>query len=180
MARQEGKVTDTASNAAGTEQAAAPAPAAKDGAWARSSNAHAVDFEKPRSPWGLRAAALLIWLLGLAVEVLVALFIGGTLHIPNLELPPLLLVVVALFVNLLLMVLGARLWKMAAVRKAQAKGTSAPTGAGVVRVALSTMVFLPMALYFALAKNASGLVRLISVVSALVMVAILTALVILL
>ncbi len=143
--------------------------------WTRTTDEHATDFARAKSPTGPRVGAIVAWLVGLALEAFGTLYATGDVRPSWMDLPPVLVAIVCAVVDVVLVLVGAALWRRAGVLAAKAKGTSKAGNAGMVRVVLSTAAFVPMVLYFAVSKNASARTRASSVIAAIVTVAALTA-----
>lgn len=148
--------------------------------WSRSTDAHATDFAKPKSPLGPQVGAWVLWIVGLVLQCAGVLYATGALSalgdaagIELPELPKALVVIVALVLDLVLVLLATRLWKTAARRKAQARGASSTAGAkgSAVGVVMACIAFVPMTLFFLTAKNADKKVVGIGALGALVVIA---------
>jgi hypothetical protein len=146
--------------------------------WSRQTDQHATDFKRAKSPAGYRVGAIILWLLGIAIETFATLYVAGDASFGSADVPWGVVVAVAVVLDVVLVLLGASLWKKAGEARAKAKGTAVSGDTGAVRVVLSTLAFVPMVLFFAVSKNASTKTRLLSVISALVAVGCLAALVV--
>lgn len=147
------------------------------GAWTRQRDLHVTDFEKQRSPRPLQALAIVAWVLGFALQAAGVLCAAG--RIPTGPVPGGVVCAVALVLDLVLVLWGASQWRSAGVLKARMAGTADP-GQGLTRVALSSAAFVPMALFFLVAKNAGSKAKLTAVICAVVAAAAVVALAVLL
>lgn len=129
--------------------------------WAKRRDEHQTDFAKPPSPAGYLVGAWALWLVGLALEVLGVLLVGGVFEVPVLSDAAVLVLVVALVVDLAAVLAATRLNKRAqALKGARGQGTAA--------VVMATAAFVPMVLFFATAKNATAKTKALSIVAAVV------------
>lgn len=142
-------------------------------AWTRQSDQHATDFKRQQSPKPLQALAIFSWVVGFILQAAGVLSAAG--KIPTGPVPAALVCVVALIADVVLVLWGASLWRKAGVLKTRMAG-AAEIGPGLMRVALSSAAFIPMALFFLAAKNASAKAKLIAVVCALISVAVIVLL----
>lgn len=135
-------------------------------AWSKTTDEHATDFERPQGTLGLRAGAVAIWLVGFAAEVLGILCATGSVKI-GLGWPGWVELVVGLALGLAASLAGALLWKRAGGIRAKGKGSAAPTSS-LLSAFFGTLAFVPMVIYFAVAKNASSKMRMASIVGLVV------------
>lgn len=155
---------DTSSSRAGTEEP-------QREVWSRSTNQHVTDFQKAKSPIGRRVGAVILWLLGFAIQLLCVLVVAGDLTLGDVRPPAWLVVVLAVIIDAVVTLLGVRLWKDASDVVSRQRGSAAPS-AGVVRAAASSAAFVPMVLFFLFAHNVDGRTRGASLVAALVAAAV--------
>lgn len=127
--------------------------------WAKQSDAHRTDFERAEKPLKYQLAAWVLWIVGIAVVVGATLCASGGVNVPVLTTIPALTIVLAVVIDLIVVLLAQRCW-----RKASALGGSRSQGA--VGVAMACFAFAPMAIFFLMAKNASGKIKATAVVAA--------------
>ena len=136
--------------------------------WAKTGDDHRTDFARAKSPVPLRVAAVAVWLVCLAVELLGCCFAAGVLRVPVLSDLPALTVALCVVLCLAGALGGQIVWK-----KASSGGREG--GAKLVSAGMSCLAFPPMALFFLVARNASGKVKAAAIVGALVAVAAIVA-----
>lgn len=145
--------------------------------WSRSTDAHATDFAKPKSPLGPRAGAWVLWIVGLALQCAGVLYATDVLNVPGVDIPWGVVIAVALVLDVVCVLLATRLWKQASHRAAQARGASGSASAqgSAVSIVMTCVAFVPMILFFLTAKNADKKTVGLGAVGALVIVAALVA-----
>jgi hypothetical protein len=132
--------------------------------WARTSDAHRTDFDRAKKPGAWRLGAWLLWIAGLALEVVGVLGASGDLRCPVLAAVPALTVIVALVLDAVCVLVAQRLWK-------RAQSVAGARGQSLVDVFMACLAFVPMLLFFATAKNAGTKVKGTALFGALVAVA---------
>ena len=131
--------------------------------WAKTADAHRTDFERAKSPMPARAAAFVLWVVAIALEVACILVVGGALWVPVLSDMAWLCAIVGIVGCLALTLAGQRMWKKAGAIK-QAKGQAV---AGVV---MASAGFAPWALFFCASKNLPVPSKVAGIVSAILVV----------
>ena len=80
-------------------------------AWATTRDEHITDFKKGKSGGGLRAAAVILWILGLAAQLSIAVIAGHKVEIPVVSDFSVVFIILAVIISLIASLMGARLWQ---------------------------------------------------------------------
>lgn len=137
--------------------------------WAKQSDAHRTDFDRPEKPLKYQLGAWGLWIVAIAVAWAATLCASGALAVPVLSDLPAVPVVVAVVVDLVAVLAAQRLWRKAASLAGARKQ-------GVVGVVMACIAFAPMCLFFLAAKNAPGRTKVAAVIGAVVSIAAIVAL----
>ena len=153
----------------------------QDGAWSRQTDAHVTDITREKPPTATRAATVLLWVVGFALEALAVLVAADRL--PFLQgggtLARVILVAACVVLDLLLTLLAARLWRNASQADRRITGRDNPhlALAGAVGACIA---FVPMVLFFATSRNAEKRLVVAASAAAIATVVVLVVLVLIL
>lgn len=143
--------------------------------WSRSAEERerAIDFAKPKSPLGRQLGAWVLWVVGLVIQCACVLYATDVINIPGVDVPWGVVVIIGVLFDVACVLWASRLWKEACRLAAQARGatTGATPKGSAVSIVMTSIAFVPMALFFLTATNGDKKTAGIGALGALVVVA---------